>query len=92
MRLFLVFVLCALFCVNGVTFLAFFVDKRRAIAKGRRVPERTLLTLCALCGATGGIVAMRVCHHKTHKPPFPFIVPLLCLVQWAALGFFMLCL
>lgn len=69
--------------MSAAAFLAFAWDKRCAVRGKRRVPEKTLLALCTLFGAAGGMIAMRVCHHKTKKPPFPFAVPLLCIAQGA---------
>lgn len=57
--------------MSGVTFLVFGADKWMAgHARGRRVPERTLLLLSALGGWPGGWAAMRVFRHKTLKGSF----------------------
>lgn len=85
MRLFLQFSLWALVLMSIATFAVFFVDKRRAVRGARRVRERTLLLLCVLLGAPGGLAAMRMCHHKTKKAPFPYVVPALCAIQVVAL-------
>ena len=73
----------ALVGMSAVTFCVFAWDKRCAGRGKRRVPERTLLLLCALLSAAGGLAGMRLCHHKTKKAPFPYVVPLLCIVQGA---------
>ncbi len=41
------------------------LDKSRAMARGRRVPERVLLLLGFLGGAPGALLAMLLCRHKT---------------------------
>ncbi|WP_371227730.1 DUF1294 domain-containing protein [Roseovarius sp. 2305UL8-3] len=56
--------------VNLMTALLFWLDKRRAILGGQRVPERRLLTLAAIGGSPAAQVARRRLRHKTHKQPF----------------------
>jgi uncharacterized membrane protein YsdA (DUF1294 family) len=61
--------LLALSIANLVTFSLFALDKARAQARGRRVPERTLL-LAALFGGLGAGLGQRLLRHKTRKQPF----------------------
>ena len=56
-------------------FAAFGAYKRFAAKKMRRIPERTLLLLCLLMGAAGGLLAMGLFRHKTRQPKFRFGVP-----------------
>ncbi len=56
-------------------------DKRQARLHRRRVPERTLLLLCALGGAPGFGAGMLLFHHKTRKPKFYMGVPAILLAQ-----------
>lgn len=70
---------------------AFFVclhDKRAAKRAGhRRVPEKTLLAL-ALAGGAGGLWAgMYAFRHKTRHWYFVLFVPLIFILQCAALAF-----
>ena len=58
-------------------------DKRQAKKGRRRVPENTLLLLCALGGSAAFWVAMYHFHHKTRKPKFYLGVPAILLVQVA---------
>ena len=60
----------ALVSLNGVTVLAYALDKRAARRGARRVPERTLLTLGLAGGWPGAIVAQRRLRHKTRKRSF----------------------
>ena len=64
---------CAILCF--ITFFAFWVDKRKAIKNRHRISERTLLTLCLLGGALGGIFAMYTFRHKTLKKRFYLSLP-----------------
>ncbi|MDB1266630.1 DUF1294 domain-containing protein [Bifidobacterium bifidum] len=53
----------------------FCLDKKRAIDRGSRFPEATLLGLSLAGGALGGIAGMRVAHHKTSKWYFAVGLP-----------------
>lgn len=83
MRIILNVYLAAMAVMSVTAFFVFGYDKRCAQRERRRVSEKTLLLLCAFFGAPGGMAGMRVWHHKTKKAPFPFVVPLLCIIQGA---------
>jgi len=69
--------------VNLIAFAMMGIDKRRA-EKGRwRISERALLIACALFGAAGGLLGMKLFRHKTKKPKFSFGVPALLFLQIA---------
>lgn len=68
-----------LVAVNLVTFLAFVADKRQARLERSRIPEAALLGLSLAGGAVGGLLGMRLAHHKTAKPYFRWGLPL-CLI------------
>ena len=70
-----------LFLINIVTFLAFASDKRRAARRRWRIPEKTLLGLSLIGGATGGIIAMYCFRHKIRKPAFVYGLPVMLLFQ-----------
>jgi uncharacterized membrane protein YsdA (DUF1294 family) len=74
-----------LLAMNLVTAVVFAVDKRRAVRGGRRTPEAVLLGLSLAGGALGGIVAMRLAHHKTRKWYFAYGLPVFVLLQAAAI-------
>ena len=78
----LIAALYALF-INFFCFLAFGRDKRLARLGGRRIPEFRLLLYASLGGAAGAWLGMRVFHHKTRKPLFRILVPLLLALQRA---------
>ena len=55
------------------SFVVYGVDKRRAAAGGRRVPERTLHVLGFLGGWPGALAGRRRFRHKTQKVPFRIV-------------------
>jgi len=61
----------AYFAVVGilslVAFVAYGLDKRRAQASGRRVPENTLQLLALFGGWPGGLLGQRIFRHKTPR-------------------------
>ncbi|MFC4775260.1 DUF1294 domain-containing protein [Paenibacillus sp. GCM10023252] len=68
--------------INLIAFCAMGVDKGRAKKRGRRrLSERSLFLLCALGGALGAWIGMRVWHHKTKHRSFTIGVPLLLIVN-----------
>lgn len=81
------FFLLWLACVNAAAFLICGWDKCQARRGGRRVPERTLLWLCALGGSFAFLVGMLLFHHKTRKAKFLYGVPLLLAAQVLAAFF-----
>ncbi|RYD43066.1 MAG: DUF1294 domain-containing protein [Sphingomonadales bacterium] len=46
------------------------LDKRKAEAGDRRIPESTLLLWAFIGGAFGTVAAARLVRHKTRKQPF----------------------
>ena len=68
--------------VNLFSFLIFFIDKRRAIREKWRISESFLFFLCFLGGSLGGLIAMKLFHHKTRKWKFRFGVPLLAIFHF----------
>lgn len=74
---------CYLVAINVATFAVFCIDKRRAFAGAWRIPERVLLGLSAAGGAAGGIVGMRMAHHKTRKWYFALGLPVMLAAQLA---------
>lgn len=78
---------CYLVLVNFVTFVAFGVDKRRAVRNKYRISEATLLGLALIGGSAGALAGMYLFHHKTRKPLFR-LIPVLLASQAAILFFF----
>ena len=67
--------------LNLLTFLVFGWDKLAAIDGRSRVSERALLTLAALGGSLGALLARPVFRHKTRKQPFSAWLMLIVFVQ-----------
>ncbi len=78
-------ILVALAITNLVAFLMMRQDKRLAMQQRWRVPEAKLLGWCAAFGAAGGLSGMLTYRHKIRKPLFYILVPLMLLLQVAAL-------
>ena len=70
--------------LNLATFVIFGFDKAAAVDRRSRVPERVLLTLAALGGSLGALLARPVFRHKTRKQPFSAWLVLIVFVQVAA--------
>lgn len=58
-----------------------FVARRK-----RRVPERTLLLWAALSGCVVMYITMQLIHHKTRKPKFMVGIPVIFILELAAVG------
>ena len=56
-------------------------DKRCARQGKWRVPEKTLFLVTACFGGLGGVLGMKVFHHKTQHWYFKLIFPVLFVVQ-----------
>ena len=66
---FVILALIAYIIVNVFVMFLYGYDKKKAVNKEWRVPESTLI-LAAFFGAFGGVLGMRLFHHKTQKPKF----------------------
>ena len=56
-------------------------DKKRARQGKWRVPEKTLFLVTACFGGLGGVLGMKVFHHKTKHWYFKVFFPVLLVVQ-----------
>ena len=66
--------------VSLLSFVLYGVDKRRAQRKCRRISESTLIFFAFIGGAVGALIGMLTFHHKTKKPLFYILIPLLSTV------------
>lgn len=70
-----------LLIINAVSFLLMREDKKRAIEKLWRIPERILIGLAIAGGSLGALLGMNIFRHKTKKPLFYAGLPLIFLLQ-----------
>ena len=69
---------------NVITALLYGADKAKARRGAWRIPERVLLG-CGICGGSlGGLLWMRLFHHKT-RPWYFTAINTAALLAWAAL-------
>lgn len=73
-----------LLAVNILAFVLFGIDKQKARCNAWRIPEKTLILSAVIGGSAGAILGMRFFRHKTRKPKFAVGVPVILLVQIAA--------
>jgi len=74
-----------LLIVNALAYILMGDDKRRAIMKSRRIPEKVLLLAALIGGSLGELLGMLSYHHKTRHKKFYIGVPVLLVVQVVAL-------
>ena len=67
--------------INFITFAAFAVDKVNAVEKRTRIRIVTLLSLAAVGGSLGALLAMYLLRHKTQKDYFTVGIPLIIIMQ-----------
>ena len=72
--------------MNIVTFVLMGHDKKCARQGKWRVPEKTLFLVTACFGGLGGVLGMKVFHHKTQHWYFRVFFPVLLVIQIVALA------
>ena len=82
MKYFIIYLLVA----NIFAFALMGIDKAKAKKDAWRVPEKTLFLPVVLGGSLGGILGMRVFHHKTKHWYFRIGFPLILVLQIALAG------
>lgn len=75
------YILIYLIIINLISFLAMYIDKKKAKWGKWRIKESTLFTLVLLGGGIGGIAGMYTFRHKTKKPRFVIGFPLILIVE-----------
>jgi len=67
--------------INLITFLAMFIDKKKAQKGKWRISESALFTLVLLGGGIGGIAGMYAFRHKTKKLSFTIGFPVILILE-----------
>lgn len=78
--------LAVLAITNLISFFLMGHDKQRARQGKWRVPEKTLFLAAACFGGLGGVLGMKVFHHKTKHWYFKVFFPALLVIQVALLA------
>lgn len=73
------YILLYVVLINLLSFVLFYLDKRKAIKDKWRIKERTLHLSSFMGGAIGSILAMYMFHHKTKKLKFCIITGIACI-------------
>jgi uncharacterized membrane protein YsdA (DUF1294 family) len=73
-----------LIVVNIVAVVLYGIDKHKAKAGQWRISEKTLIGVAVIGGSIGAFAGMHLFHHKTKHWYFRFGLPLLLIVQIAA--------
>ena len=73
--------------INIVTFIAFAIDKIKAMMNAWRIREIILLGLCMAGGCIGGILAMDICNHKVKSMHFMVGVPMMICAHLVLVAF-----
>ena len=77
-------VITYLFIINVAAFALYGADKYRAQKHQWRIPERTLIGIALFGGSIGALLGMKVFHHKTRHVKFTIGVPLIIIIEVAA--------
>ncbi|MBS5777182.1 MAG: DUF1294 domain-containing protein [Finegoldia magna] len=70
--------------INLITFLAFLIDKRKAVHNKYRISENILIFLCIIGGFIGALNSMVIFKHKLYKKKFTINIPLISLIYLVA--------
>ena len=81
-----VIALAVIAVMNVVAFTLMGIDKRRARRGAWRISEKALFLTTACFGGLGGVLGMKVFHHKTQHWYFRAFFPLLLVLQTAILA------
>ena len=67
--------------INLISFVMYYIDKKRAKKHKWRISENALILSCVFGGSIGGLLGMKIFHHKTKHKKFTIGVPVILIVQ-----------
>ena len=73
--------------INIVAYIMYGVDKRKAKKHEWRTPEAYLIGIALAGGSVGAFAGMKIFHHKTKHVKFFVGIPLIMVIQIAALTY-----
>lgn len=79
------FIIIYLVMINVFSFVAFGIDKARAVHRMRRIPERRLWWFTFAGGSVGALAGMSFFRHKTKHTKFIIGVPVVLALQIAVI-------
>ena len=82
------FLLSYLLIINLTAFIAFYMDKQKAVRGEYRTSELELLLFSMAGGPFGSLLAMNKVRHKTKHLIFRILIPLSCLIWSGAIGYY----
>ena len=82
----IILVALAIIAIMNIAAFALMGHDKRCARQGKwRVPEKMLFLLTACFGGLGGVLGMKVFHHKTQHWYFKVFFPVLLIIQIALL-------
>ena len=81
MSLFYKIIIAYLIIINIAGIMSMYIDKKRAIKKKWRIPEKTLFLFAILGGSVGSIAGMHLFRHKTNHWYFVIGMPFILNIQ-----------
>ena len=82
-----ILVALAIIAIMNITAFVLMGHDKRCARQGKwRVPEKTLFLVTACFGGLGGVLGMKVFHHKTLHWYFKVFFPVLLIIQIAVIS------
>ena len=83
----IILVALAIIAIMNIAAFALMGHDKRCARQGKwRVPEKTLFLVTACFGGLGGVLGMKVFHHKTQHWYFKVFFPVLLIIQIAVIS------